>query len=108
MELSQLTERAVGIQKKFARTESAAAGKVWGPAEVMQGMVGDMGDLAKLVLAKQGFRPIADLDAKLEHELADVLWSVLVLARMYHIDLDSAFERTMRQIERKLDTAMKG
>jgi len=102
MGLLQLTERAMEVQQKFAAAESAGPGKVWGAAEVMQGMVGDVGDLAKLVLAKNGFRQIAGMDAKLEHELADVFWSVLVLARMYEVDLDAAFERTMQQIEAKL------
>ncbi|MER5664198.1 MazG nucleotide pyrophosphohydrolase domain-containing protein [Streptomyces mirabilis] len=38
----------------------------------------------------------------LEHELADCLWSVLILAHRYDIDLEAAFRRTMAE----LDTAI--
>jgi hypothetical protein len=39
--------------------------------------VGDVGDLMKLVMAKEGAREIQDVDEKLQHELAACLWSVL-------------------------------
>ncbi len=68
----------------------------------MQGFVGDVGDLMKLVMAKAGARPIADVEAKLAHELADCLWSVLVLARAYDVDLERAFLRTMDDLDTKL------
>jgi NTP pyrophosphatase (non-canonical NTP hydrolase) len=55
--------------------------------------MGDVGDLAKLVQAKEGIREIANVDEKLAHELADCLWCVLVLANKYHIDLEGAFPR---------------
>ena len=68
----------------------------------MQGFVGDVGDLMKLVMAKQGLRPAADLDRKLAHELSDCLWSVLVLAKLYDVDLDQEFLATMSGIEQEL------
>lgn len=68
----------------------------------MQGFVGDVGDLMKLVMAKSGIRTIADTEHKLPHELADCLWSVLVLARLYDVDLEKAFLTTMDDLERRL------
>lgn len=68
----------------------------------MQGFVGDVGDLMKLVMAKSGIRTIADTEQKLPHELADCLWSVLVLARLYDVDLEKAFLTTMDDLERRL------
>ncbi len=68
----------------------------------MQGFVVDVGDLMKLVMAKAGARPIADLDRKLAHELADCLWSVLVLADAHGVNLESAFLKTMKQLEKQL------
>ena len=60
----------------------------------------------KLVMAKEGRREgPADLDAKLAHELADCLWSVLVLADAYGVDVGQAFLRTMRELEAKLPAA---
>lgn len=68
----------------------------------MQGFVGDVGDLMKLVMAKSGMRAIPDADRKLAHELSDCLWSVLVLARLYDVDLEKEFLHTMDEIEHKL------
>ena len=65
----------------------------------MQGFVGDVGDLMKLVMARAGARPIADVEAKLAHELSDCFWSILVLARLYQVDLEGEFLRTMAGLE---------
>ncbi|MGC4072022.1 MAG: MazG nucleotide pyrophosphohydrolase domain-containing protein [Nibricoccus sp.] len=43
-----------------------------------------------------------DLDARLAHELADCLWSVLVLADAHGINLENAFHDTMNSLETKL------
>ncbi len=75
----------------------------WSRAELAQGFVGDAGALMKLVMAKEGRRAgPPDLEAKLEHELADCLWSVLVLAEAYGVDLERAFVATMDGLERTL------
>lgn len=70
----------------------------------MSGFVGDVGDLSKLVMAKRGLRgPIDnDIDDKIAHELADCLWSVCVLAEKYDIDLEAAFLKTMKELDKRL------
>lgn len=102
MDLAQLSARALQIRQSFAAHEQRHAGRVWTREEIMQGFVGDVGDLMKLVMAKAGTRPIADTDRKLAHELSDCLWSVLVLAKLYDVDLEKEFLNTMDEIERKL------
>jgi len=102
MNLPQLTARALQIRDCFAAREKAQRGREWTREEIMQGFVVDVGDLMKLVMAKSGARDVPGVDAKLAHELADCLWSVLVLARAYDIDLERAFLRTMDELEAKL------
>ncbi len=102
MELQQLTGRAMQIRGRFAEFEQARNGRSWTREEIMQGFVVDVGDLMKLVMAKNGARPVEDLERKLAHELSDCLWSVLVLARLYDVDLEKAFLATMTDIEVKL------
>jgi NTP pyrophosphatase (non-canonical NTP hydrolase) len=58
-----------------------------------------VGDLVKLVMAQNGRRNISDAEKKLEHELADCLWSVIVLAKAHDIDLEQAFLQTMDDLE---------
>ena len=102
MELSQLSDRAVQIRQGFATVEQSRTGRPWTREEIMQGFVGDVGDLMKLVMAKAGARRVDDVDAKLAHELSDCLWSVLVLAKLYDVDLEKEFLATMSALEAKL------
>lgn len=102
MELQQLTERALEIRRLYAALETRNTGRAWTNEEVAMGFVGDVGDLLKLVMARGGLRDIPDAEAKLAHELADCLWSVLVLARLYGVDLERAFLQTMDELERRI------
>ena len=68
----------------------------------MLGFVRDVGDLASLVQAREGVREVEDVDAALAHELADCLWSLIVLADRYGVDLEQALAATMEQLERQL------
>jgi NTP pyrophosphatase (non-canonical NTP hydrolase) len=69
----------------------------------MAGFVGDVGDLSKLVMAKANLRHISDVDAKIAHELADCLWSVLVIADRLDVDLEDAFSKTMAELDGRLE-----
>ena len=80
----------------------AQRGRVWTRAETMMGFVGDVGDLAKLVMAAEGARSDVGSRDALEHELSDCLWAVLVLARRYEVDLDEVFARSMDELEARL------
>jgi NTP pyrophosphatase (non-canonical NTP hydrolase) len=102
MDLAHLTARAMEVHARFARAALAENRRPWSREEIMQGFVGDVGDLMKLVMAKNGLRSADDLDEKLAHELADCLWSVLTLAKLYDVDLEPAFLSTMNAIEAKL------
>jgi NTP pyrophosphatase (non-canonical NTP hydrolase) len=105
MHLVELTRIAVGMRARYATLEISRGGAPWSRAELAQGFVGDVGALMKLVMAREGRREApADLDAQLEHELADCLWSVLVLAEAYGVDLERAFATTMHGLEKKLTT----
>ena len=59
--------------------------------ELALGFVGDVGDLVKLISAENGKRKILNSRAMLEHELADCLWSVIVLSQTHGVDLEKSF-----------------
>lgn len=102
MNFKSLAERAAGIRRRYAEFERSRYGRAWTDEEIALGFVGDVGDLVKLVQAKNGVRDIPDVDQRLAHELADCLWSVFTLAERYHIDLEQAFLKTMDEIEQHL------
>lgn len=99
MDLDTLTQRALHIHHQYQELNESRFGRGWTRDEIALGFMGDVGDLMKLVIAQNGVRDIPDSGAKLAHELADCLWSVLILSQLYHVDLGSAFEKTMQEIE---------
>jgi NTP pyrophosphatase (non-canonical NTP hydrolase) len=103
MHLAELSRRALEIRSRYAALETAQGGAPWTRAELAQGFAGDVGALMKLVMAKDGRRAgPPDIEDRLAHELADCLWSVLVLADACGVDLEKAFLETMVQLEAKL------
>jgi NTP pyrophosphatase (non-canonical NTP hydrolase) len=107
MSLSALSTRARRIRKLYARLETQRGGRPWTRAQLAQGFVGDVGDLMKLLMAKDGLRPAEQLDARLAHEFGDCLWSLLVLADASDVDLEKAFHGTMDELELRLKPARK-
>ncbi|MFI7209936.1 nucleotide pyrophosphohydrolase [Micromonospora maritima] len=102
MDLESLRLRAAAIADLYDRHNLAAGRGPWSTGDLALGFVGDVGDLAKLVMAVDGRREIADARERLGHELADCLWSVLVLADRYGVDLAAEFARMTAGIEKHL------
>ena len=103
MDIKQLSQRASVIRRKYSELEKRKNGKEWSNLNLMEGLVGDIGDLMKLVMAKEGVRKMENVDEKLAHELADCLWSILVLSEKYGIDIEQSFLKTMDELENRLD-----
>lgn len=103
MELKSLQERALVIRQKYAEWERQQYGRSWTADEIVLGFMGDVGDLAKLIMAHKGIRNITNAEDKLAHELADCLWAIMVLADACTVDLEQAFLQTMNELEHSLD-----
>jgi NTP pyrophosphatase (non-canonical NTP hydrolase) len=103
MEFSQIVERAIAVRARYAEFERKHYGAHWTNEELALGFVGDVGDLAKLVMAQNGRRDIPNAEDKLAHELSDCLWSVIVLAHAHGVNLENAFWETMDGLEQHLD-----
>jgi NTP pyrophosphatase (non-canonical NTP hydrolase) len=99
MEMKELIRRAAQVREKYAVLELKKYARVWTNSQVAQGFVGDIGDLMKIVMAKEGIREMENVDDKLAHELADCLYSIFVLASKYGIDLEKSFLKTMEELE---------
>ena len=102
MEFQTIIDRAIEIRKQYEAREKQLYGSAWTSEEIALGFVGDVGDLAKLIVAENGKRNIPDSKAKLEHELADCLWSVIVLAQQHGVNLETSFVNTMNDLEKHL------
>lgn len=98
-DLKDLQKRALDIRLKYAELNKKDGHDAWAGKEYAMGFAGDFGDLMKLVMAKENLRGIDDVDKKLAHELSDCLWSLLVLANHYSVNLEHEFLKTMDELE---------
>jgi NTP pyrophosphatase (non-canonical NTP hydrolase) len=102
MNLTEIQNRALEIREKYEQFETNKYGKPWSIEDLTIGLVGDIGDLVKLVQAQNGKREIEDSQEKLAHELSDCLWSILIIAKKYNIDLEKAFMETMDSLDKEI------
>ena len=102
MELRDLQKKAEEIAATYRERSKRGGHAPWGTAEYAQGFVGDVGDLMKLIMAKNHLRDVEDVDRKLAHELADCLWSVIIIAKELDINLEQAFLQTMQELEKRI------
>ncbi len=102
MNLDDLIQRAIEINNKYDELNVLQNIGPWNEQQLMAGFVGDVGDLSKIIMAKSGLRAIDDVDSKLAHELADCLWSVLVLSKKYQVNLENEFVAVMDSLEAKI------
>ena len=105
--LHDATMLSVAVRSLFANFEQKKVGREWTTLDLAAGCAVDCGDLLRLVMAKEGLRQIDGVDEKLEHELCDMLWSILIIAHRYSIDLEEVFPKQMETlsalIQSKLD-----
>jgi NTP pyrophosphatase (non-canonical NTP hydrolase) len=106
MKFEDLVKRAVAIRSKYDALNLQKRNVEWNEQQLMAGFVGDVGDLSKIIMAKHGLRDMEDVDKKLAHELSDCLWSVLVLANKYGVDLEVEFMQTMQHLDARIDTEL--
>jgi NTP pyrophosphatase (non-canonical NTP hydrolase) len=102
MDFQAIIERGLTIRKLYEEKEKQLYGAPWTSEEIALGFVGDVGDLAKLVVAANGKRKIENSHEKLRHELSDCLWSLIVLAKLHNVDLEQSFIETMEKLEKHL------
>lgn len=114
MEFKELSKKAKEIKDAYAQLNRREGKKVWKASEYAQGLVGDVGDLVKLIMAKNNFRSgVGDaknakkLERELRHELADCLWSVMAIAQELDIDLEKEFLINMDYLRQKLYEKLK-
>jgi NTP pyrophosphatase (non-canonical NTP hydrolase) len=98
-DLGLLMAPALAIADAYDRLNLAERGRTWTTEELTLGFMGDVGDLAKLVMADAGTRDIPGHRERLGHELADCLWAVLVIAARSGVDLAAEFDACIELLD---------
>jgi NTP pyrophosphatase (non-canonical NTP hydrolase) len=106
--LAMLQMEALKVKDLYDEMNLKQRARTWTNEEFMLGFVGDVGDLAKLVMAQEGAREIPGGLAALGHELADCLWSVLVLSHAYGINLAEEFLGTTSMLTSHIESQIAG
>jgi NTP pyrophosphatase (non-canonical NTP hydrolase) len=106
MEFKEIVQRALEVRKKYSELELKKKGKSWTNSQIMEGFVVDVGELMEIIMAKEGARDLENADEKLAHELSDCLWSVIVLAEKYGVDLGGSFMKTMDGLDKRIENEM--
>jgi len=102
MELQKLINRAMDLRTQYEKKERQLYGLPANAEDIAQGLLGDVNNLVKLVMAEHGKRDIANSTEKLGAQLSHCLWSVIVLAKMHNIELEQSFMETMDRLESHL------
>jgi len=102
MEFQKLINRAMDLRRQYAEKEKQLYGSILTDEDIVQGFLGDVNNLVKLVMAEHGKREIANSKEKLETQLAHCLWSVIVLSKMHDIELEQSFMEAMDRLENHL------
>jgi NTP pyrophosphatase (non-canonical NTP hydrolase) len=101
-DVQDMQRRALQIASHYDDYNRARGRQTWGLQEYVDGLVGDIGDLTKIIMAMQGKRDMEDMCTKVEHELNDVMWSVLLLYKMFQLDPEASFSKAMNALEARV------
>jgi len=102
MELQKLIHRAMDLRNQYEKKEKQLYGLPSTDEDIVEGFLGDVNNLVKLVKAGHGKGAIAKSTEKFGPQLSHCLWSVIVLAKMHDVDLEQSFMETMDKLENHL------
>ena len=100
-DITKLQNRAMEIRRRYNQLERSRGKEPWDALQLAKGLKKDVSDLIAMLEISE-LEPI-----KVSHELADCLWSVLVLARKLDVDIERAFWTTMLELDNRLDGEIK-
>jgi NTP pyrophosphatase (non-canonical NTP hydrolase) len=96
-DIKVLEQRAMEIRRRYDAQARAKNQQPWNAVKLARGFKKDVIDLLTIIEQDMVDR------RKLSHELADCLWSVLVIARKLDVDVERAFWTTMGEIDNRID-----
>lgn len=90
-----LEQRAMEIRRKYNELEKNRGKEPWDAKKLAHGFKKDVSDLIGILEDNKVDQ------RKLSHELADCLWSVLVIARKLDVDIERAFWTVMEELDQR-------
>lgn len=107
MNYKELKSKALNVKTAYDQLNIKKGERKWNYLEYAQGLVGDIGDLMKMLMAKSNLRSYnGDLDEDIKHELSDCLWSIIVISEELKIDLGEIFPTKMTELYKKIEAKL--
>lgn len=102
MDFQKIIHRAMDLRRQYERKETELYGSASSDLDIVRGFAGDVNNLVKLIRAEHGELEILNSGDKLEAQLAHCLWSVVVLAQLHNVNIETAFFEAMDRLETHL------
>lgn len=97
--LADADATALEVRALYEQIEQRILHRTWTLPELAVGFTNDAAYVGRLVLAAERTWDIdGDVDAELEHKLAECMWWLFVLADKLDVDLPAAYAETMQKI----------
>jgi hypothetical protein len=97
--LADADATALEVRALYEQIEQRILKRTWTLPELAVGFTNDAAYVGRLVLAAERTWDIpGDVDAELEHKLAECMWWLFVLADKLDVDLPAAYAETMEKI----------
>lgn len=77
-------------------------GKPWGIYQRLNDLVEETGELANAIQVKEGWKTKNRAKAELVNSVCDVLYSILLIAELYNIDLEKEYPDVLGEIEGRI------
>ena len=102
MTLKELNERTRKIKQGYESLRKSRGENVWLTSDYAQGLVGDVGDLMKLVSERRRKGGSKKLDRAIAKELSDCFYMIVAMSQELNIDLVKEYEINLEFLEQQL------
>jgi NTP pyrophosphatase (non-canonical NTP hydrolase) len=105
IKFEQIQKLSLDIKQTYDNINQKDGHQKWKVEDYTMGMVGDCGDLCKLITAKNKLRrnKSENLNQDIEHELVDILWSLIVIADQLDINLEEAAINQLNKLKQAVE-----
>lgn len=101
----QIRKISIEIKNIYNQINQKDGHSEWKVSDYAMGMIGDAGDLSKLIMAKNNLRRTQskNIANDIEHELVDLLWSLIVIADELEIDLEKVSTKQLNKLKESVE-----
>jgi len=107
IDLSTASSRAIQIRKLYHQLEIQHHGTTWSKQEDMIGLMSDIGELGRLLMASDDrWAYKGDVPKDIADKISECMWWLFVLSDRLEVDISSAFSSKMNELHFDLSASV--